>query len=97
MDESRIAEAEAEQVAELRREFHIPEDATEADVLKAIYDTGWTPHPAQVIVGGKPAFVCPVQRGIFVTCQLHESGAMGQQPTRSSILAALLGLKRARG
>lgn len=81
----------------LRKELGIPEDATVEDVLRMILDSGCIPFPMQDTVRGEQLYACPVSKGIFRTVQFdEEQGRTGQAGSKTPILAALDGLRRAR-
>ena len=81
----------------IRGELGIREDATVEDVLRMILDAGCIPFPMQDSVRGEQLYACPISKGIFRTVQFdEEQGRIGQAGSKTPILAALDGLRRAR-
>lgn len=83
---------------ELRKMLDVPQDAGVDEILDMIRGEGWTPTLFSEVVEGQELWACPVQCGIFGTVQLDPvTGRMGQAGRPTPAIAALEGLKRARG
>lgn len=82
----------------LRELLGVSADATAADILKLVLDTGWTPDAQQAVVDGETAYVCPVHKGIFISVEHHEStGQLAQTGWPTPEIASLEALRKARG
>lgn len=82
----------------LRNALDVPDDATVEDILGMIRKEGWEPRLIPAELEGQEVWAWPVAQGIFATVEVDpETGKRGQAGSLSPEIAALEGLRKAKG